>query len=55
MSPLRGITFKILSVCVFVAMSAIIKATSDSIPPGQAVFFRSLFAIPVIVALGVRV
>jgi drug/metabolite transporter (DMT)-like permease len=48
MSPLRGITFKILSVCVFVAMSAIIKATSDSIPPGQAVFFRSLFAIPVI-------
>jgi len=48
MSPLRGITFKILSVCVFVAMSAIIKATSDTIPPGQAVFFRSLFAIPVI-------
>jgi drug/metabolite transporter (DMT)-like permease len=48
MSPLRGITFKILSVCVFVAMSAIIKATADSVPPGQAVFFRSLFAIPVI-------
>ena len=48
MSPLRGITFKILSVCVFVAMASIIKATSDSIPPGQAVFFRSLFAIPVI-------
>lgn len=48
MSPLRGITFKILSVCVFVAMSAIIKATSEYVPPGQAVFFRSLFAIPVI-------
>jgi drug/metabolite transporter (DMT)-like permease len=48
MSPLRGITFKILSVCVFVAMSAIIKATADIVPPGQAVFFRSLFAIPVI-------
>ncbi|MHA7886116.1 DMT family transporter [Roseicyclus sp.] len=48
MSPLRGITLKILSVCVFVAMASIIKATSDSIPPGQAVFFRSLFAIPVI-------
>jgi len=48
MSPLRGITLKLLSVCVFVAMASIIKATSDSIPPGQAVFFRSLFAIPVI-------
>jgi drug/metabolite transporter (DMT)-like permease len=29
-------------------MSSIIKATSDAVPPGQAVFFRSLFAIPVI-------
>ncbi|MDG3042679.1 DMT family transporter [Roseicyclus marinus] len=48
MSPLRGIILKILSVCVFVAMASIIKATSDSVPPGQAVFFRSLFAIPVI-------
>jgi drug/metabolite transporter (DMT)-like permease len=48
MSPLRGITFKILSVCVFVAMASIIKGTSDTVPPGQAVFFRSLFAIPVI-------
>jgi drug/metabolite transporter (DMT)-like permease len=48
MSPLRGIIFKVLSVCVFVAMSSIIKATADSVPPGQAVFFRSLFAIPVI-------
>jgi drug/metabolite transporter (DMT)-like permease len=48
MSPLRGITLKLLSVCVFVAMASIIKATSEAVPPGQAVFFRSLFAIPVI-------
>jgi drug/metabolite transporter (DMT)-like permease len=48
MSPLRGITLKIMSVCVFVAMASLIKATSDTVPPGQAVFFRSLFAIPVI-------
>jgi drug/metabolite transporter (DMT)-like permease len=48
MSPLRGITLKLLSVCVFVAMAALIKASSDAVPPGQAVFFRSLFAIPVI-------
>lgn len=48
MSPLRGIAFKIMSVCVFLAMASIIKATADYVPPGQAVFFRSLFAIPVI-------
>jgi len=48
MQPLRGITFKIGSVCVFVAMAAIIKATAGQVPPGQAVFFRSLFAAPVI-------
>ena len=50
MNPLRGIAFKIGSVCVFVAMAALIKASSGTIPPGQAVFFRSAFAIPVIVA-----
>jgi len=48
-NPLRGILFKLGSVCVFVAMSALIKA-SQSVPPGEAVFFRSLFAAPVIVA-----
>lgn len=50
MSPLRGIAFKIASVCVFVAMASLIKATAPYVPPGQAVFFRSFFAIPVIVA-----
>jgi drug/metabolite transporter (DMT)-like permease len=49
-TPLRGIALKIASVGVFVGMSAIIKATADIVPPGQAVFFRSVFAIPVIVA-----
>ncbi|MCA3443998.1 MAG: DMT family transporter [Rhodobacter sp.] len=49
MRPLRGISFKIASVLVFIVMAALIKATSDHVPPGQAVFFRSLFAIPVIV------
>ncbi|MCU4654136.1 DMT family transporter [Roseibacterium sp. SDUM158016] len=47
-SPLRGIGLKIASVCIFVAMSALIKATSEVVPPGQAVFFRSFFALPVI-------
>ncbi|SHJ00073.1 DMT family transporter [Wenxinia saemankumensis] len=49
MNPLRGIALKILSVCIFVAMASLIKAASDHVPPGQAVFFRSAFAIPVIV------
>ncbi len=49
MQPLRGITLKLLSICVFVGMASLIKATADTVPPGQAVFFRSFFAIPVIV------
>ena len=48
MNPIRGILLKISSVTVFVAMASLIKATSDEVPPGQAVFFRSSFAIPVI-------
>jgi len=48
MQPLRGIAFKLSSIIVFVAMATIIKATSDNVPPGEAVFFRSFFALPVI-------
>ena len=49
MQPLRGITFKIMSVCMFMAMASLIKAASADVPPGQAVFFRSFFALPVII------
>lgn len=45
---MKGIGFKLISVTFFMAMSALIKATADEVPPGEAVFFRSLFAIPVI-------
>ncbi|WP_099825292.1 DMT family transporter [Oceaniglobus indicus] len=48
MSPYRAILFKIGSVTLFVLMSALIKGASDEVPPGQAVFFRSIFAVPVI-------
>ena len=48
MNPVRGITLKVLSVIVFVTMFGFIKATSQQIPAGEAVFFRSLFAIPVL-------
>lgn len=49
MRPLRGIALKLCSVVIFIVMAALIKATADTVPPGQAVFFRSFFAIPVIV------
>jgi drug/metabolite transporter (DMT)-like permease len=48
MNPLRGIALKILSVTVFTLMAICIKAVAPDVPPGQAVFFRSTFAIPVI-------
>ena len=34
---------------LFVTMFSMIKATSQDIPAGEAVFFRSLFAIPVLI------
>lgn len=49
MRPLRGIALKIASVIVFITMASLIKATAAHVPPGEAVFFRSLFAMPVIV------
>ncbi len=50
MRPLRGIALKLASVVLFVIMGALIKATSDRIPAGQAMFSRAFFAIPVILA-----
>lgn len=50
MNPIRGITLKVLAVLVFTAMAAMIKLSSDGIPPGEAVFFRSFFALPVILS-----
>lgn len=50
MRPLRGIACKLGSVLIFILMAALIKTTSDRVPGGEAVFFRSFFAIPVIVA-----
>jgi len=49
-NPLRGIALKVGSACIFVSMASLIKATAGAIPPGEAVFFRSFFAIPVILA-----
>jgi drug/metabolite transporter (DMT)-like permease len=48
MNPLRGIALKLCSVAVFMTMASLIKAARDVVPPGEAVFFRSAFAVPVI-------
>lgn len=48
MQPLRGIVFKVMSVCMFMGMASLVKAASADVPPGQAVFFRSFFALPII-------
>ncbi|QDL92430.1 DMT family transporter [Paroceanicella profunda] len=50
MNPIRGIVLKVMSVVIFMVMSAFIKATAAEVPPGEQVFFRSFFAIPPIVA-----
>ena len=47
-NPTRGIALKIASVAVFMAMVTCIKLVSIHVPTGEAVFFRSFFAIPVI-------
>ncbi|WP_338068550.1 DMT family transporter, partial [Paracoccus aestuarii] len=47
----RGIVFKCLSVILFIVMGALVKMTGNAevpIPPGQQVFFRSVFALPLI-------
>jgi drug/metabolite transporter (DMT)-like permease len=52
--PVRGITLKVLSVAVFVAMSTLAKVSGE-VPPGQIVFFRCFFAIfPILAYLAWR-
>jgi drug/metabolite transporter (DMT)-like permease len=46
--PGLAIALKLCAVFLFVVLSAIIKQSSEEVPPGQAVFFRSFFAIPII-------
>lgn len=49
MSPLRGILLMITAISLFVVMGSLVKA-AVRIPAGEAVFFRSFCAMPVIVA-----
>ncbi|NSY37320.1 DMT family transporter [Leisingera sp. ANG59] len=47
--PVLAVLLKVTAIALFTALSGIIKATSETVPAGEAVFFRSFFAIPVIV------
>ncbi|MXQ08366.1 EamA family transporter [Alphaproteobacteria bacterium GH1-50] len=47
--PFRAIALKVISVLLFVVMASFIKAASAEVPPGETVFFRSFFALPVII------
>ncbi|KIC18144.1 DMT family transporter [Leisingera sp. ANG-DT] len=48
--PVLAVLLKVTAIALFTALSGIIKATSETVPAGEAVFFRSFFAIPAIVA-----
>jgi len=50
MNSARGIVLKLISILLFTLMAACIKAGRDAVPTGEAVFFRSFFAIPPILA-----
>ncbi|MBN9448675.1 MAG: DMT family transporter, partial [Bosea sp.] len=55
MSPLLGISFKLLSALSFTLMSAAIKLLAARYPTGELVFFRSFFAlIPLVIWLSWR-
>lgn len=48
MSSVRGIFFKIIALALFTIMASLVKAAMDTVPPGQAVFFRAFFSLPII-------
>ena len=50
MQQIQGIGLKIGAIALFTVMFALVKALSYTIPAGQAVFFRSAFAFPVLFA-----
>lgn len=47
--PMLAVALKASAVFLFTVMAALIKSQADHFPPGEMVFFRSLFAVPVIV------
>ncbi|MBL4768802.1 MAG: DMT family transporter [Rhodobacteraceae bacterium] len=47
--PVLAVTLKTSAIFLFILLGALIKATSDQVPPGEAVFFRSFFSFPIII------
>ena len=47
--PGRAIALKLGAVFLFTVMAAVIKIATETVPAGQAVFFRSFFAFPMII------
>jgi drug/metabolite transporter (DMT)-like permease len=55
MNIAKGIALKLASVVLFAVMSALIRGFGDTMPVGQVVFFRSVFAIvPVVIIYAAR-
>ncbi|WP_299650975.1 DMT family transporter [uncultured Tateyamaria sp.] len=48
--PGTAIALKLMAVFLFMVMAAMIKVATQNVPSGQAVFFRSFFAMPIIIA-----
>lgn len=46
--PGLAISLRLLAIFLFMCMAAMIKVATVTVPAGQAVFFRSIFAFPVI-------
>lgn len=46
--PLAGIAYKIAATLGFAGMAAAIKAVGDGYPVGEVVFFRTFFALPMV-------
>ncbi|MEL7099454.1 MAG: DMT family transporter [Pseudomonadota bacterium] len=46
--PTRAIALKLVAVFLFIAMGAMVKVAVAEVPAGQAVFFRSFCALPII-------
>lgn len=49
-NPKLAVGLKVTAIFLFMVMAGMIKAATEDVPPGQAVFYRSFFAIPVILA-----
>ncbi|MEM6310972.1 MAG: DMT family transporter [Pseudomonadota bacterium] len=46
--PATAVALKVIAVFLFTCMAAMIKAATENVPAGQALFFRCFFSIPVI-------